>query len=301
MPINGIGAADAQMWINRARGVEDRLSDALHIKLVARFVDRRTSALLKGIGRQTPMATTITNTGEVIAEDHAIGHLTGLVFTPADCDTPEQAKALAAAAAQVVTPVVDKKLTQLAGAGHDMLSLSDTGQIMWGGFQVGALAPGDNLLAPKVSLLGGELGTALLRDMAEGRVRDFMQTEISQKFASLFGLRDFADDAKSYQDSRAVARMLFDHNGLLIRYKVNKTIAELDRVARGHIRSFSTIFSFHYVFMRDLIKPAPARLLSILFCFAFDKFGGGDKTPFLPPDGLTSVADDKKYKEATLK
>ena len=36
-------------WQARTREVEDALSDALHEQLTARFIDRRTSALMKGL------------------------------------------------------------------------------------------------------------------------------------------------------------------------------------------------------------------------------------------------------------
>ena len=41
--------ADPQTWQGRARGLEDRLSDTLHESLMQRFVDRRTSALLRSL------------------------------------------------------------------------------------------------------------------------------------------------------------------------------------------------------------------------------------------------------------
>ena len=41
---------DARHWRERTRALEDRLSDTLHEKLMARFVDQRTSALLRGLG-----------------------------------------------------------------------------------------------------------------------------------------------------------------------------------------------------------------------------------------------------------
>ena len=41
--------ADPQTWQGRARDLEDRLSDTLHQSLMQRFVDRRTSALLRSL------------------------------------------------------------------------------------------------------------------------------------------------------------------------------------------------------------------------------------------------------------
>ena len=39
--------ADAPHWQGRAREVEDRLSDVLHERLTARFVDRRAAHLIR--------------------------------------------------------------------------------------------------------------------------------------------------------------------------------------------------------------------------------------------------------------
>ena len=108
----------AKNWINTAREVEDRLSDALHQGLIERFVDRRTSKLLKGIGADSYMNATIKDNGEVWAEDQLIGQLDGFKFIPAPSGTELEAKALQAAAEQVVAPEIDRQLTSLCGGSH---------------------------------------------------------------------------------------------------------------------------------------------------------------------------------------
>ena len=55
---------DSKYWINQTRAVEDRLSDALHELLTARFVDRRTGALLRGMGQNFNMETSIKDNGD---------------------------------------------------------------------------------------------------------------------------------------------------------------------------------------------------------------------------------------------
>ena len=44
--------ADPPSWQGRARALEDRLSDTLHQSLMQRFVDRRTSALLRSLSER---------------------------------------------------------------------------------------------------------------------------------------------------------------------------------------------------------------------------------------------------------
>src|SRR5690606_21176130 len=48
---------DAAAWQARARAIEDRLSDALHDRLTQRFVDRRTTALVKGLRGRDALVT----------------------------------------------------------------------------------------------------------------------------------------------------------------------------------------------------------------------------------------------------
>src|ERR1700693_1517788 len=74
--------ADPEHWQGIARGVEDRLSDALHERLAERFVDRRTSVLMRRLRENTMLETEITKTGEGVDEGHTIGRLAGLPLQP---------------------------------------------------------------------------------------------------------------------------------------------------------------------------------------------------------------------------
>src|SRR5213079_451922 len=74
--------ADPEHWQGVTRAVEDRLSDALHARLIERFVDRRTSVLMRRLRENTSLETDISKTGEVVVEGHTIGRLDGFMFTP---------------------------------------------------------------------------------------------------------------------------------------------------------------------------------------------------------------------------
>ena len=66
----------------RTREVEERLSDALHERLTQRFVDRRTSVLLKDIGRKGvgEFPVIVDEQGEVTVGSFPIGRLEGFAF-----------------------------------------------------------------------------------------------------------------------------------------------------------------------------------------------------------------------------
>ncbi|MFV2092366.1 MAG: helicase-related protein, partial [Hyphomicrobiales bacterium] len=60
--------SDAEHWRDKTRAVEDRLSDALHERLTKRFIDRRTSVLMKKLKDKQHIETDITDTGDIVAE-----------------------------------------------------------------------------------------------------------------------------------------------------------------------------------------------------------------------------------------
>ncbi|MGB6936789.1 MAG: helicase-related protein, partial [Xanthobacteraceae bacterium] len=86
--------ADPEHWQSVTRGVEDKLSDALHERLTERFVDRRTSALMRRMRDSSSLDPQFNKTGEVIVEGHVIGRLDGFVFVPEASAGGSEAKAL---------------------------------------------------------------------------------------------------------------------------------------------------------------------------------------------------------------
>jgi hypothetical protein len=70
---------DPAHWQERARAIEDRLSDALHERLAERFVDRRTAVLVRDIVARgaDALPVTVAADGEVSVGPEPIGHLAG--------------------------------------------------------------------------------------------------------------------------------------------------------------------------------------------------------------------------------
>ena len=88
--------ADPQTWQGRARSLEDRLSDTLHQSLMQRFVDRRTSALLRSLNQRAgPILGGINDDGAVTVEGHLVGRLAGFHFEPERGATALENRALA--------------------------------------------------------------------------------------------------------------------------------------------------------------------------------------------------------------
>src|ERR1700716_3270883 len=107
---------DPDHWQGVARAVEDKLSDALHERLMERFVDRRTSVLMRRLRENTMLETEITKTGEVVVEGHAIGRLDGFRFAPAATASGSEAKALGAAAQKALAGGIEARAPPLSAA-----------------------------------------------------------------------------------------------------------------------------------------------------------------------------------------
>jgi len=92
--------ADPVLWADRTRAIEEKLSDALHASLTQRFVDKRTTALMRQIGNDPlAMPVVVGAEGEVLVENHPIGRLEGFRFT-VDPDARSGDKRLLLAAAE---------------------------------------------------------------------------------------------------------------------------------------------------------------------------------------------------------
>lgn len=283
---------DPGHWQTATRAVEDRLSDALHDSLIARFVDRRTSALMKGMGANAAMTASIKDNGDVWVDDHLIGQLDGLKFTPAETTGELEAKALTAAATKAVAPEIDRRLTSMSGAQHAVFTLSDEGDILWGGKTVGRISPSGSVFNPGADIVGGEYGNPQLVAMASERMRQYLHAEVSDKLVPLIALKALAD-APSTGDNAAkpavkgFAFQMGEHFGSLPRERFSRDIRDLDRDARSDLWAVGTVFGQYDVFLREMVKPKPAKLLSLLVAYG----AGGDRKPYIPFAGMTSIPD----------
>ncbi|MFO0202261.1 MAG: helicase-related protein [Alphaproteobacteria bacterium] len=155
---------DAEYWRGRTREVEDRLSDALHAALTQRFIDRRTSALLKGLKREDAMLAGVSEEGEVTVEGHFVGQLDGLDFKPDPRATGGvEGRALRNAAMRALRPEVSRRLAHIAAAADLDFTLLRDGRVRVDGAVVARLTPKQSVLKPRLELVGGADAGALDR------------------------------------------------------------------------------------------------------------------------------------------
>src|SRR5262250_1885657 len=142
--------ADPEHWQGVTRAVEDKLSDALHERLAERFVDRRTSVLMRRLRENAMLETEITKTGEVVVEGHIIGRLDGFRFAPDPTSGGTDAKALSAAAQKALAGEIETRANKLAHAPDSQFVLTADATIRWIGEPVAKIVAGDTVLRPRV-------------------------------------------------------------------------------------------------------------------------------------------------------
>jgi ATP-dependent RNA helicase SUPV3L1/SUV3 len=203
--------ADPEHWQGITRAVEDKLSDALHERLTERFVDRRTSVLMRRLRENTGLETDISKTGEVMVEGHVIGRLDGFMFTPAASAAGSEAKALAGAAQKALAGEIDARATRLSQAADDQFVLATDGAVRWLGQPVGKLVAGEEALKPRVRIVADEHLTGAPRDAVQARLDLWLKAHIEKLLGPLFELsaaEDVTGIARDLAQARRALRRL---------------------------------------------------------------------------------------------
>ncbi|MFJ5489285.1 helicase-related protein, partial [Hansschlegelia beijingensis] len=107
---------DPEHWQGVTRAVEDRLSDALHERLAQRFVDRRTSVLMRRLREKDMLEAEINKDGDVLVEGHHVGRLAGFQFAPDSSAEGVEGKALRAAASKALAGEIEARAGRFANA-----------------------------------------------------------------------------------------------------------------------------------------------------------------------------------------
>ncbi|MCE3290360.1 MAG: phosphonate-binding protein, partial [Caulobacter sp.] len=233
---------DPAFWQGTMRTLEDRLSDTLHEKLMARFVDRRTSVLMRQLGDRETMLAGIAEDGEVTVEGHYVGRLNGVVFDQPKAITNLEEKALRGAAQRAVAPEVARRLGALAAENDEAFSLTPDGLVLWRGAAAGRLDS-----AGKVKLLG-ELGPAPARERAQRRLEAWLAHERARKLSPLAALETAMSEGGLRGLARGLAHRLLENGGVLPRRQVEAEMKVLSQAERRALRSLGVrigAFSLH--------------------------------------------------------
>jgi len=283
---------DPERWQNETRAVEDKLSDALHERLTERFVDRRTSVLMRRLRENTILNTEIGKTGEVTVEGHVIGRLDGFMFAPESAEAGSDAKALQATALKALAGEIDARAEKLSAAADNQFALAADGTLRWTGDAVAKVVAADDTLHPRVRIIADERLTGAPRDNVQNRLDIWLKTHIEKILGPLFELHK-AEDVTGI--ARGIAFQLIEALGVIERSKIASEMKDLDQPSRASLRKYGVRFGAYHIYFPALLKPAARGLASLLWALRQENVDWAALTgaQHLAGSGRTSFPADK--------
>ncbi len=280
---------DAGGWADRARQVEDKLSDALHQRLTQRFVDRRTAVLLKDLKLRDPdVRVEVDPDGAVVVDGAIIGTLTGFQFLPDPAARAGEKKLLLAAAERRLVHELGIRARALAAAPDGEFALAFQGgmppRLTWRGDRVAALRRGKDTLNPRIeldrsldTLAPAERATAL------ARLQTWANDTKARHLAALTRLEALKPALSPA--ARGLVVQLTETMGSLPRASVASLIASLTREDRTHLAKAGVRLGVCHVYAADALRPEATRWRLALWGVAT----GVADMPQPPRPGLTSL------------
>lgn len=178
-----------ELWRSQTRAVEDTLSDILHERLAARFVDKRATSLARRLEEadSKPLLSAITRTGEVSVEGHLVGHMRGFAFLPDSEAARSDQPLLLRAARRAARSEIPRRVTQFLHTPLEELTLDTTsGLLLWQGDAIACLRKGETLLKPAVSVTSAEFLDAAHRERIRLRLTEFVSLTLHNTLMPLF-------------------------------------------------------------------------------------------------------------------
>jgi ATP-dependent RNA helicase SUPV3L1/SUV3 len=274
--------ADPYHWQERTRAIEDRLSDALHERLTARFVDRRTSMLMRRLKENAMLEAEIAETGDVFVEGQHVGSLQGFRFLPDPSAGGPDGKALRAAAQKALAGEFSTRAEKIATAANDDMILSIDGTLRWQGSAIARLVEGDDPLKPRLILLADETLAPSDRDRVQGRVDLWLANRTETLLKPLF---DLAAPHQLPPPARGIAFRLVESYGAIDRAAIADEVRALDQETRAGMRALGVRFGAYHIYVPALLKPGPSALLATLWAL---KNGGPDQPGLADLAGLAA-------------
>jgi ATP-dependent RNA helicase SUPV3L1/SUV3 len=288
---------DPEHWQGRTRAIEDALSDALHECLTQRFIDRRTSALMRGLKEKDGLEADIAQDGAIRVEKHYVGRLQGFRFFPDTQAEGIHGRAARTAAGQVLAKELAMRTRRVASARNDAFKLSRRGQVLWRDEEIAYLEAGEDLLKPSVVVQADEHMGAADKEKVQERLNTWIAETIGERLKPLV---DIAAAKDLTGLARGMAFRLSEGLGVVRREAVAEEVRTLDQPARAQLRGYGVRFGAFNIYFPALLKPAAVDLALILWTLKHGAQAGLDPAnpPALPRPGLTSLVVDPKLPEA---
>ena len=256
-------------WIKRTKLLEDRLSDRLHEELTKSFIDKRASALARGLKQDMSFTTEITEDEKVIIDNQFIGKLKGLKLKlDLNADSLDiDIKSLKKAARKSIGPELNKRIEQIINTG--LLVIKDDFKIYWGKYSIAKLLPGKDYLNPALTLIVDDIIETQEQNKLQEYLEKWTNNKINFILKSLIDLKTLKEKNSSI---RALAYQLYENNGVVKRENVSEYLKNLSQDERKILRNLGVKFGRYHIFLFKLLKPEAVSLRILLWKNYHQKF-----------------------------
>ena len=269
-------------WQERARAIEDKLSDVLHQRLTQRFVDRRAALLVRRLRDEGEMTTSVAAAGEVSVEGEHLGRIEGFRFVPDATEGQTDQKAVLSAALRALRQDLPARLQAFAASPDGELVFDSQLRVCWGGGPIARLLPSGDILAPKVEVLSSDLLDGPAREEVRKRAAAWVETRIRLGLSELMDARATAELPAG---ARGIVFQLCEGLGVLPRRPIEQQLAELGEDDRKALARLGVRVGVYSLYFPSMLKPVPIRLRAGLWMIARNR----ETIPLLPAEGRTSM------------
>jgi ATP-dependent RNA helicase SUPV3L1/SUV3 len=273
---------DATPWQNRAREIEDKISDTLHEKLMARFVDKRAAHLTRRLeaNETEELLSVVSTKGVVFVEGHEVGHIEGFTFHPDPASQGQEKKLVLRAARRALGQEMPRRILRAETASDLAFSIAANQRIIWEGAEIARLKRGASVLRPAVEMLNSEFVDGAARERLRIRLTAFLNAEIESKLGVL--TKAMANPPPAL---RGLVHRLGEALGIL-------PGEEIPLALRPACKQAGIMDGRFALFMPALLKPKSAALRALLWALWH-----GRETPELPAPGLVSAEPPAAWPE----
>ncbi len=256
----GDWVADSAEWQERARGIEDRLSDALHESITQRFVDRRSAFLVRQLASEGEPVAAVSKAGEVLVEGAYVGRVDGLRFVPDSVDGVEM-RMLIAAASRVLRGEIAARTRLLATDADEAFAIGVGGELRWRGAAVGRMVAREKLVAPRAEPLAGDFLEGEAREKVRRRLQEFLRNDIERRLAPLFAAQILPLGGVG----RGLVYQLVDALGCLPVTEVAGQVAALEPADRKALNRLGLRFGTESIYFEPLLRTDAMRFQALLW------------------------------------
>ncbi|MEI6200341.1 MAG: helicase-related protein [Enhydrobacter sp.] len=273
----------ATHWQERARAIEDRLSDVLHQRLTQRFVDRRAAMLVRRLRDEGEMTTSVAEAGEVIVEGEHLGRIEGFRFVPDATEEQTDQKAVLTAALRALRENLPTRLAAFTAAPDGELVFDSQLRVCWGGGPIAKLMPSGDVLAPKIEALSSDLLDGPAREDVRKRAAAWVETRIRLGLSELMDARAASENIPA--GARGIVFQLCEGLGVIERKPIEQQLGQLGEEDRKALAKLGVRVGVFTLYFPSMLKPVPIRLRAGLWMVARNR----EMIPPLPAEGRTSM------------